>query len=185
MSATCHPMSARRKASGTPACPEPITIASYFIYEGLAFVQPFKGGNSLREPGLGPCSARLQAGICSNLQCRPEGRRYKILSRIDCHTPDSDVTRAATRSPTTGLWRRPCLRHSQVSGSLSHPSAHRQSIAFSWLPERGAGHPASLVAPLRRRCSRSLPEWARPPALVRSHPLWPATAPSRARHCRG
>jgi hypothetical protein len=31
-------MSARRNESGTPACPEPITIASYFIHEGLAIL---------------------------------------------------------------------------------------------------------------------------------------------------
>src|SRR5713101_4026851 len=29
----------------------------------------------------GLCSARLQAGMCSNPQCRPEGRRYKSASR--------------------------------------------------------------------------------------------------------
>src|SRR5258708_5946451 len=87
MSATCHPMSAKRKESGTPACPEPITIASYFMYEGLAFVQPFKGGNSLREPGLGPCSARLQAGICSNLQCRLKADATKSFHALIATRP--------------------------------------------------------------------------------------------------
>jgi len=30
------------------------------------------------RPGFSLCSARLQAGKCLHLQCRPEGRRYKF-----------------------------------------------------------------------------------------------------------
>src|SRR6267154_1325769 len=33
------------------------------------------------EIDIGVCSARLQAGRCLNLQCRPEGRRYRSVSR--------------------------------------------------------------------------------------------------------
>ena len=36
---------------------------------------------SVSEPGFGLCSARLQAGMCLHPQCRPEGRRYKNVSR--------------------------------------------------------------------------------------------------------
>jgi hypothetical protein len=35
---------------------------------------------------LGLCSARLHAGMSLNLPCRPEGRRYKSVSRMGCHT---------------------------------------------------------------------------------------------------
>src|SRR6267143_1630777 len=77
----------------------------------------------------------------------------------------------ATRSPIAGPWHQPCLRRSRVSVSLRRPSEHTQSIAFSSLPERGAAHPSSLVAPLRQPRWRSHPEWGRLPARARPHRL--------------
>src|ERR1700738_3706608 len=83
ISATCHPKSASRNESGTPACPEPITIASYFIHEALAFLRPFE---------------KTDDNWCefSFASVAPAFRRASTC--IHFH-----ITRTATRSPTTSL----------------------------------------------------------------------------------
>src|SRR6266852_8212586 len=43
----------------------------------------------------GLCSARLRAGMCLNPQCRPEGRRYKSVSRTGCHADSKAALSAA------------------------------------------------------------------------------------------
>src|SRR5260370_20841695 len=103
ISATCHPMSARRNEGRRPACPEPITRASYFIHEVLNFLQSFNGEVTSCETVVpayvAPAFRRAPARIYS---VGLKADATKTHSRIDCHMLDSGGTQAATRSPTTG-----------------------------------------------------------------------------------
>ena len=65
---------------------------------------------SVRQPGAVPCSARLQASMCLNLQCSPEGRRYKSLSlalnaeaKAPTHKPDESLGAGLRTEDTEGV----------------------------------------------------------------------------------
>jgi hypothetical protein len=65
---------------------------------------------SVRQPGAVPCSARLQASMCLNLQCSPEGRRYKSLSlalnaeaKAPTHKPDESLGAGLRIEDTEGV----------------------------------------------------------------------------------
>src|SRR6266481_4804246 len=59
---------------------------------------------------LGRCSARLQAGICLHIQCRPEGRRYSITtSRSLASTLSPTFTSFFVTLPSIGAYTVDCI----------------------------------------------------------------------------
>jgi hypothetical protein len=70
------------------------------------------------QHGFGHRSARLQAGICFKLECRPEGRRYKGVSRSSSYT-DSEAR--PSEGFVSGRW------HSEGLSSEDWPSKGQSS----------------------------------------------------------
>ncbi len=73
--------SATGGAARTPKQKSTIAATQILLHVVRIAINDSSPASDVWQPGLALCSARLQAGMCLNLQCRPEGRRYKNFSR--------------------------------------------------------------------------------------------------------
>src|SRR6266581_1407776 len=69
------------EAARAPKQESAIATAQVLLHVVRIAIDDSSPASGVWQPGPALCSARLQAGMCLNLQCRPEGRRYKNISR--------------------------------------------------------------------------------------------------------
>src|SRR5712664_2457348 len=97
------------------------------------------------QPDFGPCSARLQAGMCLHLQCRPEGRRYKSVPEASSHTdfsarpqrlllePDLAAEATFDRHPHPLCYI--AIEQQCANSRQSHQQASRTNLTEAQLPD--------------------------------------------------
>ncbi len=73
----------------------PTSVSEDPVFAYVARPSRVRDGHAL---GYGLRSGRLQAGMCLNLRCRPEGRRYKNPRSVSSHTDSYPDTQSASNA---------------------------------------------------------------------------------------